>query len=45
MVNPSRAERLLREVHTLARAYGWSEGAILELGSARRERYLELVRA
>ena len=37
------AERLFREVHTLARAYGWSETAILALGAARRERYLELV--
>jgi hypothetical protein len=41
----ARAERLLREVHTLARAYGWSEGSILALGPVRRERYLELVRA
>jgi hypothetical protein len=37
------AERLFNEVHTLARAYGWSESSILALGPARRERYLELV--
>jgi len=30
-------------VHALARAYGWSEAAILGMGSARRARYLELV--
>jgi hypothetical protein len=41
----ARAERLFGEVHTLARAYGWSEAAILALGPARRERYLELVGA
>ncbi|MEO8576216.1 MAG: phage baseplate protein [Gemmatimonadales bacterium] len=40
----ARAERLLSEVHALARAYGWSEPTILELGPARRARYLELVR-
>jgi hypothetical protein len=39
----ARAERLFGEVHALARAYGWSEAAILALGSARRQRYLELV--
>lgn len=39
----ARAERLLGEVHALARAYGWSEAAILGMGSARRARYLELV--
>lgn len=40
----ARAQRLFSEVHALARAYGWSESAILELGPARRERYLDLVR-
>jgi hypothetical protein len=40
----ARAERLLNEVHVLARAYGWSESAILRLGPTRRARYLELVR-
>jgi hypothetical protein len=39
----ARAERLFHEVHSLARAYGWSESVILELGSTRRERYLELI--
>jgi len=36
------ARRLVVEVHTLASAYGWSEGEILALG-ARRELYLDLV--
>lgn len=35
--------RLLLEVHRLASAYGWSEGEILGLGSARREFYLAMV--
>jgi hypothetical protein len=37
------AKRLLREVHTLAKAYGWREADILALSSARRQCYLELV--
>jgi hypothetical protein len=37
------AERLLREVHVLARAYGWRESDILAMGAARRQYYLELV--
>lgn len=40
----SRAQRLLREVDELARAYGWSEGQILALSQQRRDSYLELVR-
>jgi hypothetical protein len=36
------AKRLLGEVHTLARAYGWSEAEILALSSARRNYYLEM---
>jgi hypothetical protein len=40
-----RAKRLLVQVHTLASAYGWSEREILALPSARREFYLEQVRA
>jgi hypothetical protein len=36
------AKRLLGEVHTLARAYGWSETDILALGPARRNYYLEM---
>ncbi|CAB3803416.1 hypothetical protein LMG28688_05784 [Paraburkholderia caffeinitolerans] len=34
--------RILREVHVLARAYGWSERDILELSPARRQAYIEL---
>lgn len=41
----AEARRLLRDVDALARAYGWSEGEILALSPARREAYLELVRA
>lgn len=37
------AKRLLREVHTLAWAYGWSEAEILALSPARRRVYLEWV--
>lgn len=38
------AQRLLREVHALARVYGWTEPEVLALGDARRAAYLELVR-
>ncbi len=38
------ARRLLREVHALATAYGWSESDILSMSAARRNAYLELVR-
>ena len=38
-----RAARLLRDVHTLARAYGWTEPEILALAPRRRQAYLELV--
>jgi hypothetical protein len=34
--------RLLREVHTLARSYGWSESEIVALSPARRRLYLEM---
>jgi hypothetical protein len=37
------ARRLLQEVHTLARAYGWREADILALGATRRRAYLEMV--
>jgi len=37
------AKRLLRDVHTLAREYGWSEQQILSLGPLRRQAYLEMV--
>jgi uncharacterized protein (UPF0212 family) len=36
------ARRLLREVHTLASAYGWTEREILSLSPARRRPYLEM---
>jgi hypothetical protein len=36
------AKRLLIEVHTLARFYGWSEGDILAMSSGRRHYYLEM---
>ena len=38
------ARRMLREIHSLALAYGWSEAAILALGPERRAVYLEMVR-
>lgn len=37
------AERLISEVHTLARAYGWREADILAMTPGRRLMYLELV--
>ena len=37
------AYRILGEVHTLARAYGWSEAEILALTPWRRQFYLEMV--
>jgi uncharacterized protein (UPF0212 family) len=39
------AQRVLADVHTLARAYGWSEDAILALSPARRQIYLDMVSA
>jgi hypothetical protein len=39
----AQARRLLREVHTLARAYGWREADILVMSAARRQAYLEMV--
>lgn len=38
----ARAGSLLREVHALARAYGWSEREVLALDERRRAAYLEL---
>lgn len=38
------ARRLLREVHTLARFYGWREDDILSLSPTRRRLYLEMTR-
>ncbi|MEO7598504.1 MAG: phage baseplate protein, partial [Opitutus sp.] len=37
------AERLLREVHQLATAYGWTETDVLALSPQRRARYLDLI--
>jgi hypothetical protein len=37
------AQRLLREVHALAAAYGWREADIIALGPLRRKRYLEFI--
>ncbi len=41
----ARARRLLREIHTLATAYGWTETEILSLGENRRARYVEMVQS
>jgi hypothetical protein len=38
-----QAQRLLYEVHTLARAYGWREADILAMSARRRQLYLEMV--
>lgn len=37
----ARARRLLQEVDTLARAYGWSEDQVLTLSETRRAAYLD----
>jgi hypothetical protein len=37
------ARRILREVHLLARAYGWREADILAMSAARRRAYLEML--
>jgi hypothetical protein len=37
------AQRILRDVHTLASAYGWREADILALSPRRRQFYLEMV--
>ena len=39
------ADRLQREIHVLAGAYGWSEGAILALPPERRRRYVAMIAA
>ena len=39
----ARAQRLLIEVHLLAKAYGWAEIEILKLSPARRAVYLQMV--
>jgi hypothetical protein len=38
----AQAKRLLREVHALARAYGWSEADVLDMSARRRRFYLEM---
>jgi hypothetical protein len=39
------AERLLRDVHSLASAYGWSERDIVGMSALRRRLYLDLANA
>jgi hypothetical protein len=39
----AEGERLLADVHLLARAYGWSESEIVALSPGRRRRYVEMV--
>lgn len=39
----AQAKRLLQQVHTLARAYGWHEADILALTPARRQFYLSMI--
>lgn len=39
------AERMLRDVHSLASAYGWSERDIVGMSALRRRLYLELANA
>jgi hypothetical protein len=41
----ARARRLIAEVHTLAREYGWSEREVLDLSEVRRALYLELAQS
>ena len=38
------ARRTLRDVHVLARGYGWSEGEVLRLHPLRRQMYVEMLR-
>jgi FAD/FMN-containing dehydrogenase len=37
------AERLVQDIHLLARSYGWAERDIIGLGTLRRDRYLRLI--
>lgn len=39
----SQAKALLRDVHTLAQAYGWHEADILAMSEVRRQCYLEML--
>jgi hypothetical protein len=38
----AHSARVLRDVHSLATAYGWSEAEVLAVSPARRRRYLEM---
>jgi len=39
----AKAQRILQEVHVLARFYGWGEADILSMSTVRRQYYLSLV--
>jgi hypothetical protein len=39
------AATVLRDIHEIARAYGWDEPTILSLSPRRRRRYLDLIEA
>ncbi len=39
----NQAQRLLQEVHSLAKVYGWQEAEILNMSAMRRQYYLDLV--
>jgi hypothetical protein len=39
----AHVDRLLRDIHLLARAYGWRESEILALTPRRRQRYIDMV--
>ena len=39
------AHRTLRQVHRLARAYGWTESDILRLSASRRQLYMRMIQA
>jgi len=41
----SWAARLFRDIHEIARAYGWDEATILGLSAPRRQAYLDLIEA
>ena len=37
------AGRLMRDIHLLASAYGWTEAEVLSLSAWRRQAYLDMV--
>jgi hypothetical protein len=39
------AQRLVKEVHEIAWAYGWAEDAVLAMSPRRRQAYIEMVRS